>query len=313
MNHKMLGLLLLLHTRLIAQSTSADVELQSVNHYFPKAYNQVGTSQSTSIENFKGVPIFLVEKVVRSSNTVRGQAQFEAFQRGELSETEWRKIKQSYGRDTTALSNRPLRQKINALVGTDKQGRRIVIVDANNNQDFSDDQVLYYPMTLPTIERNKDGLYSSAIHAIYDTLPAIRVETEAFDGSKIITRTAWVKPNPYNDGWTYKNPTENQFHLTLLANEYREGNTTLLGRPLTFVITSGVAGLPYNTQTTTIQISQETAGTTLAGTKTTYRIGQSFILDNHRIEIANLSIKGDKLYLADRGLADGIISKPEEK
>lgn len=313
MNYKMLGLLLLLHTQLIAQSTAVDVELQSVNRYFPKAYNQVGTSQSTSLKDFKGIPIFLVEKVIRSSNTVRGQSQFEAFQRGELSESEWRKIKQSYGRDTTAFSGRPLRQKINALVGTDKQGRRVVVVDANNNQDFSDDQVLYYPMSLPTIERNKDGLYSSAIHAIYDTLPAIRVETEAFDGTKVVTRTAWVKPNPYNDGWTYKDPIENQFHLTLLANEYRQGTTTLLGRPLTFIITSGVAGLPYNTQIATIQISQEPAGSTLAGNKTTYQIGQSFILDNHRIEIDNLSLEGDKLHLADRGLADGIISKPEEK
>ncbi|WP_375446445.1 hypothetical protein [uncultured Fibrella sp.] len=68
-------------------------------------------------------------------------------------------------------------------------------------------------MTLPGIERHKDGYYTNAIHAVVDTLPVVQVQLEAFDGQKIIPRTAWIKPNPYNTGPLYTGSPEGQFHL----------------------------------------------------------------------------------------------------
>ncbi|WP_375446446.1 hypothetical protein [uncultured Fibrella sp.] len=133
---------LLMPVQLLAQSLLIIVPLEAVDTYPGKSYSQVGTRQSTDFTGFKGVPAYLVEEVIRSSNTVKGQSQFEAYQSGKLTANEWRKVKASYGRDTVGLSPTPLRHRINSLVGTDTQGRRVVIVDANNNQDFSDDRVL---------------------------------------------------------------------------------------------------------------------------------------------------------------------------
>ncbi|MFD2574512.1 hypothetical protein ACFSUS_28005 [Spirosoma soli] len=315
MEHKTIAYLLLvfLPALSIAQSKTVEISLKSVDNYFAKAYNQVGTEQSTDLSGFQGIPDYLVERVIRFSNTVRGQSKFEEYQMGKLTPAEWEKAKASCACDTTALSPAPLKQRINTLVGTDKQGRRVVIVDANNNQNFSDDRVLRYPMTLPTIERYKNGFYTHSIHAVYDTLPAVRVQIEAFDGKKIIPRYVWVKPNPYNSGWTYLNPIENQFHLTLLAHEYRSGNGILRGKPVYFIVTSGTAGLPYSSPMATIEIRQDPQALSSALGKPEYRIGQSFILDNHRIEITRISLQGDKLLLTDKGLANATISKPAEK
>lgn len=304
--------LLYLPDQSIAQSTSIEVPLQVIDRYLPKGYSQVGTNQSTDLTGFQGIPDYLVEKVIRSSNTVRGQTQFEAYLNGKITKAEWEKSKATFGSDTLALSSAPLRQRINSLVGTDKQGRRVVIVDANNNQNFGDDRALYYPMTLPAIERNKDGLYMSNIHAVYDTLPAIKVQVEAFDGKKVIPRFVWIKPNPFNDGWTYINPSENQFHLALLAHEYRKGTVTLLGQSLYFTVTT-LPGALYNSQSARVVISQDSLVFSTANSNDSYRIGQSFILNNRLIQITDLSIQGDRLYLTDIGSAGNLIAKPQER
>lgn len=301
---------LLLSAQLLAQPTSITVPLASVDTYPAKSYSQVGTSQSADFTVFKGIPDYLVEKVIRSSNTVRGQSQFEEYQKGKLTAEAWKKVKASYGRDTVGLSPTPLRHRINALVGTDRQGRRVVIVDANNNQDFSDDRVLYYRLTLPEIERHKDGYYTHAIQAVVDTLPAVQVKLEAFDGRKIVPRTAWVKPNPYNTGWLYKRSSEGQFHLSLYAFEYRKGSVLLAGKPLYIVVKSGIAGLPYNTQATTIEISQDEKASSASRDVDVYKLGESFVLNNRRIKIQSVSMAGDKIQLTDVGSAENTLSRP---
>ncbi len=296
-------LFLLLPVQLLAQSSSLAVLLQPVDQD-PNRYNQVGTRHSTDFTGFRGVPDYLIAKAIRSSNTVQGQTAFEAFQKGELSETEWKNTKASLGRDTLLLSPKPLRQRINAVVGTDRQDRRVVIVDANNNQDFSDDRVLHYPMTLP-IERNPNGHYSNRIHAVYDTLPVVQVRVEAFDGKKVVPRMVWIKPNPYNSGWTYPDSSRAQFHLTLLASESRKGTALVAGQSLHFVVTSHVAGLAYNTRGTSIRITnQASQPVSLIPGMTEYRIGEFFFVNNRQFQIVDLSLQGDRLYLADKGLPE---------
>ncbi|NID08672.1 hypothetical protein [Fibrivirga algicola] len=305
--------LLLLPCQLLAQSPAVTVPLEPVDTYLIKAYSQVGTNQTTDFAGFKGIPDYLVEKVIRYANTVRGQSQFEAYQQGKVTAEEWKKNRANLGRDTVGLSPTPIRHRINTLVGTDRQGHRVVIVDANSNCDFSDDRVLTYPMAVP-IPINEKGHYTNAINAVCDTLPAVQVQLEAFDGRRVVPRTAWVKPNPYNSGWTYQDPVQNQFHLSLLAHEYRKGTTILGGQRVYFTVKSGTAGLPYNAQATTVEIRQTEETTTQSWPRTNeYKVGDSFILNNRRIQIQDISVLGDKLQLADVGSAGNTISRPADR
>ncbi|MBO0937310.1 hypothetical protein J2I47_12205 [Fibrella sp. HMF5335] len=297
---KTLFAFLLLSGPVIAQTTIT-VPLEVVNTKHPTLYSQVGTGQSTDLSAFRGVPGNLVEKVLRTANTVRGQASYASFLRGNISQSEWEKTKQGLGQDTTYLSRKPLRHQINTLVGTNTAGQRVLIVDANNNHDFGDDRAFTYPMTLPQIPKQVNGFYDNSIHAVFDTLPAVLVSVEAFDGQQIVQRTVSVKPIPYNTGWTYPDPEQNRFHLSLLANEYRKATTSVLGESVDVLVTT-VPGLPYNTHNVTVELREAGKPVNKLLSQGSFQPGYTFILANHVLEITGISQQGDKLSLLDKGV-----------
>ncbi|MBO0932299.1 hypothetical protein [Fibrella aquatilis] len=290
----------LLTTAALAQTTIT-IPLDIVNAAPPKRYHQVGTGQSNDLSGFRGVPTNLTEKVLRLANTVAGQAAYESFLRGELSEAEWTLKKRQVGSDTIYLSRKPLRQQINTLVGTNAAGQRVLIVDANNNHDFGDDKVFTYPMTLTQIPKRADGFYDNTIHAVFDTLPAVSVQVEAFDGQRIIQRTVSVKPIPYNTGWTYPDPDKTRFHLSLLANEYRQTTTSVLGSPVQVLVTT-VPGLPYNTRAARVELLEAGKPVNKLLAEGNLEQGYTFILANHVLEIKGLSLQGDQLSVIDKGV-----------
>ena len=276
--------------------------LTVVNTPLPKGYIQVGTSQYTDLTRFRGVPANLTEKVLRTAVTVAGQASYESFLRGEIDRATWEQTRKRVGADTIHLSRKPLKQQINTLVGTNTTGQRVVIVDANNNQDFSDDKVLTYALELPQIPKKKDGTFdNTSMHAVLDTLPAVSVIVEAYDGRQIIQRTVWFKPVPYNTGWHYPNPEENRFHLSLLSHEYRQANTVLMGQPVQFLIIT-TPGLGYNTKSARIEIREAGQAVNKLLSEGPYQPGYTFILANHVLEITRLSVQGDQLTILDKGL-----------
>ncbi|MEZ0609671.1 hypothetical protein ACAW74_14230 [Fibrella sp. WM1] len=295
----MLLLLLLLAGPVLAQK-SVNVTLDILNTKPPRHNNQVGTGQTTDLTGFSGVPAGLTEKVLRTHNTIRGQTSYEAFQRGEITPASWEETKRMLGRDTAYLSPKPLRHRINALVGTNVAGQRVVVVDANNNRDFSDDKVLTYAMTLPQIPKTEAGFYSNGIRAVVDTLPAVSVMVESFDGRRIIQRTVSVKPIPYNNGWTYPDPDAARFHLSLLTHEYRQATTRLLGQPVELVITT-IPGLPYNTGAAQVEVREADQPVTKLPIQGSYQPGYAFVVGGHLWEIDRISARGDRLTLLDKG------------
>ena len=299
---KSLAIALVLLTGSLSAQTTINLPLEVINTARPKFYNQVGTSQSTDLTKFRGVPTNLTEKALRTANTISGQAAYESFLRGEIDHIAWEKTKRGLGRDTLQLSSTPLRHQINTLVGTDKAGQRVLIVDANNNRDFSDDKVLTYPMNLPSIAKTEAGFYDTGIHAVFDTLPAVSVIVDSFDGKQIIQRTVSLKPIPYNAGWTYPDPEHNRFHLTLLANEYRQASTSVLGQPVEVFVTT-VPGLAYNTTSASIEVRQAGQLINKIISKRNFQPGYTFTLGDHVLEVTGLSMQGDQLTLVDKGIS----------
>lgn len=280
--------------------TTVNVPLTVANTKPPRYNHQVGTGQTTDLSGFRGVPAGLTEKVLRTHNTIRGQTSYEAFRRGELTQVGWEETKRMLGRDTVYLSPVPLQHRINTLVGTNMAGQRVVIVDANNNHDFGDDRVLTYAMNLPQILKTEAGLYTGAIRAVMDTLPAVSVVVESFDGRKVIRRTVSVKPVPYNNGWLYPDPEMARFHLSLLTNEYRQATTRLLGTPVELVVTT-IPGHPYNTEAAEVEVREADQPITKLPINGRYRPGYAFVVGGHLWEIARISAVGDRLTLLDKG------------
>ncbi len=298
---KILSFALLLLSGSVLAQTTITVPLDIVNAAPPKRYSQIGTGQSSDITAFRGVPTNLTEKVIRTANTASGQSSYELFLRGEMSKADWEQKKRMVGGDTIYLSPTPLKQQINMLVGTNTVGQRVVIVDANSNRDFSDDRAFTYPMILPQIPKSEKGFYDNSIHAVFDTLPAVAVTVEAFDGRQIVQRTVSFKPIPYNTGWTYPKPEENQFHLALLAHEYRQATTTLAGKSVqVFIMTA--PGTPYVLESATIEVSEVGQTPIKRFTHSAFNKDSIFILGDHVLEITGLSRQGDQLTLLDKGV-----------
>ena len=281
--------------------TTITVPLDVINTAPPKRYIQVGTGYSADLTGFRGVPANLTEKALCTANTIRGQTAYESFLRGEMSQTEWGKTKRGLGKDTIFLSHKPLRHQINTLVGTNTTGQRMVIVDANNNHDFGDDRAFIYPLTLSQISKGADGFYDNSIHAVMDTLPAVSAVVESVDNQRIVQRMVSVKPIPYNTGWTYPDPDKTRFHLSLLANEYRQTTTLVLGKPIQVLVTT-VPGQAYNTRSVTIELHEAGQPVNKLLSRGNYEPGYTFILADHVLEIMELSLQGDKLTLLDKGL-----------
>ncbi|GAA4412566.1 hypothetical protein GCM10023187_39880 [Nibrella viscosa] len=255
----------------------------------------MATSISFDFSGFRGVPNDLTEKAICYGNTIPGQTKYEEYLQRKITKEEWQQFKVSAGHriDTTLLSPQPIKHRINTLIGKDKQGRRVVIVDANNNQDFSDDQVLYYFMTLPCVERNEKGHYTrAAIKEVLPTMPTVKVNLEAFDGKKVVQRTVWIRPNPYNDGTTYADTTLNRYHLDMIDLAYHRGVATILGRQFTFEV---------RPTPTLIYTKWRSDFIIYPSDEPLRKMGGWFTVDGHRIEIAGISVQGDKLTLIDRG------------
>lgn len=294
--------LLVLAGSVVAQTT-INLPLQVINTALPKSYSEVGTGQSTDFTKFQGLPSGLTEKVIRTANTIPGQAMYESFLRGETDKTTWEQTKRGLGSDTLQLSPEPIRHQINTLVGTNMAGQRIVIVDANNNHDFGDDRMFTYPIHLPAIPKTALGFYNNSIHAVFDTLPSVSVLVESFDRQQIVQRIVSVKPIPYNTGSTYHNLEENRFHLALLAHEYRHAKTLLLGKPIE-VIVLAVPGFAYNTKSVRVEVLEDGRPVNKLMSRGSFRPGYTytFILADHVMEISGVSLQGDQLTLLDKGV-----------
>jgi thiol-disulfide isomerase/thioredoxin len=102
------------------------------------------------------------------------------------------KIK-DYDIDTAKLSKSPLKTYIPILVKI-KNGRKIIIVDSNNNHDFSDDDLINYSFKIEKL-----------FYENYDNINAFRVRFEKLEGYKINNYFMDFKLKPFDSAYTYKN------------------------------------------------------------------------------------------------------------
>ena len=294
---------------LLAQPNVTDISLRPVVDYASNSVREIGTEQSVDFSGFRGIPDYLTEKVLCSARTIAGQVKYDEFLSGKISKTEWEAFQETHRINTGLLSPRPIKHRINTLVGFDQQGRRVVIVDANNNQDFSDDQVLYYRDNLPEIPRSANGSYrDDSMNAVYTTMPAVNVSLQTFDGQKTISRTLWIKPNPYRTGFIYSDTTLNRHHLSILDLESRKGTATILGESFDFVVNGGPT-IGYTPESTIIYAYSRDATGSSTRLKGEYRLYQSMNVKGHRIQFTGISTLGDRLQVTDQGTAADLVLK----
>jgi hypothetical protein len=265
---KTLAALLLLAAPALAQKTIV-VPLEAVNSQYPNANVMLGTKLLSAKSVFTGVPDQVTDYVVRAATPNGG----------------------TVGR------------VINMLVGTNRAGQRVIIVDTNHNHDFGDERLLTYQMELPQIPKLENGFYSRAIRAVTDTLPAVSMEVDVPDGQGLLSRRVSFKPVPYNTGWTYPDPIEQRTHVSLLISDYRQGTVTLAGTPVrVWLVTAPLS--PFASRQTTLNWHEvEQPDKRLREGFSIYEPGYSFTVANRQFEVTAISPAGNQLTVVDKGEA----------
>ena len=245
--------------------------------------------------SFRGLPDTLTRYVIRSASTLVEQDLYERYQQGNLSQKQWLLFKPQL--DLTRISKKPIRQVINCLVGLTKTGQKVVVVDQNNNQDFSDDTVLTYPPLLG-VARQK-GQYLASINSIVDTLPIIKVQTEIFEKGQIKTLTWLIKPNPYNRVEVYSDTTLADLHIELHNCTHQEGKVTLAGSSYRFAISNVSVSPVYRPADIEVKRASGSENFPIdSDNAPSYQISQTLDLGRQSYKLLGVSYLGDTLYLS---------------
>lgn len=286
------------------------VPLIRVNSSQPFAIVSNSTNILLDQNSFLGLPDTLVRYVIRSLSTLDEQELDERYQHGEISVQAWRKKRTKI--DSTKLRKHPFNHTIVALVGITRSQKKVVVVDQNNNHDFRDDRVLFYP--IPTeIPRDK-GRYLTPISTYKYRLPTVSVRTEVIDKGSIHSVSWLVRPNPYNRVELYTDTTLADVHLDYQSCTHFEGEIYLKGKKCRFAVTNNNVSPVFPVEHVEIKVATSNEIFTMDDdVKPAYHIGQSFFLGNQAYEFINISYLGDTLYLANKGFfAKEIGNRPNQ-
>lgn len=116
---------------------------------------------------YRNVPKNIDEYVVRSLPLQRNQYLWNSYLDKKIPKEQFEELINYYKIDTTKLSDSNIDCEVLFLIGT-KEGKRVIIVDSNNNEDFGDEKILEYEYPLSN-EKLKE---------IENTLPTISTQYE---------------------------------------------------------------------------------------------------------------------------------------
>lgn len=116
--------------------------------------------------------------------------------------------------DTLQLSTTLVKSHVGILSGV-KGSKKRIIVDVNNNHDFSDDAAFEYDMTDSTYLKDQTD---------YSFYPTLNVQFESFKNGKISPATAYLKVRPFDEAYGYKNPVDLQRAVYVTRFYYKTGN-----------------------------------------------------------------------------------------
>ena len=125
-----------------------------------------------------------------------------------------------YKIDTTKLTYVNVDCEILILIG-DQNNKRVIIVDSDNDEDFSDENINEYDYPL-SLEKQKE---------IAQNLPVILTQYEYYENGKVQKKSIKMKPSPYKRSLSISfntdNEVEKKFFLFVSFPEYKKGVISL--------------------------------------------------------------------------------------
>jgi len=172
------------------------------------------TIPSTKIlsDSCKGCPSYNLRRL--SAVIIdRGQYIFNEYTGGRRSRELFLKELTHYKIDTNKLSRNEIKSSVQIFCGL-RGNKKEIIVDANNDNDFSNDIIYEFDTTRTSRTYSGDTL---------ETLPLIRVRYQTVLNNKTISKYTYIRLKPYDDSYRYKNDLDRRLNVYTMNSISKEG------------------------------------------------------------------------------------------
>ncbi len=226
------------------------------------------------------------------------QYHYDRFKKGLISEDDLMKRLVS-PTDTLALSKTIIKHRVGIFTGL-KGKDKLVIVDANNNYNFSDDKILQFDTAYYA---NKNS------YKILDSLPMVEMKYEMFTGVNVQTGTNNFKIAAYDSHFSYQNDMDRKLDVFYLNNDYNLGKLN---------INDKYFGFEIDTRKNTLVLPLDSMKSKyLKKDNFTYQINEKFTANGSIFSVFKISRLRDTLFLKNWGKGDvvegnklGMLSRP---
>jgi thiol-disulfide isomerase/thioredoxin len=244
------------------------------------------------------IPPELRDVRIRSFDLQPAQTYYAQYRAHALSKDQFRTYLQETGVDTLQLLKKDsFRHQVAVLAGYRQEAELTLIVDANNNQDFTDDAPHYYPLNLT----------KAAELAAMKTLPAVRAHYDYFDGRTIVPRTTVLVLNPYKGSLQVTLSTtdliEKKLVLRVSVPNYQAGTVTLQRKLYRVALSNDFTASTYTKANSKLLLTPSSGQWPTTKDTPAYRVGDIITLEHNQYRFASVSLWGDTIRLESLGYA----------
>lgn len=196
-------------------------------------------------------------------------------------------IKQ-YDIDTTLLCSKSIRSFVSVFSGL-KNAKKIVVLDANNDGDFTNDTL--YEFDTLTTEKYYRG-------DTLDLAPLIKVRYESFDRGKIVSKYTFLRIIPYDLAYSYPNDLDRKLNVYFMPFVHREGKFHIGENNFKVSLMYSPKGHmeDYRMFYLTIQKTEKEYNYSEAA-----QVGETIVVDNHVFKAVACNREGSELRLLYEG------------
>ena len=271
-----------------ANSMGQNTDILTVVLQNKKTSYRVGQITPTRVlsnikETYAGLPKDVDRYEISVIDMQLKQSIYSRFLSGEMDSARYNLLSKMYQIEDSAYSKNFVNQGIKVFSAL-KGSKKIIICDSNNNNDFSDDSVQVFDISL----RNK--------RISLDSLTPFVVNYEYFYKNQILKKTSWIKLRPFDVSYMIKDSVKKLLLVVCSIAEHHKALTEIKGKYFTITLPGTLfKGGDYKTAPVIFTDSldnKESAITPLP------RIGEQFVLnENVKAKILSISEFGDTLKL----------------
>ncbi len=185
------------------------------------------TLQKDSIANYKGIPTNLKNHKIGHIIFQRSQYLYWKYQNKNLDKKGLIERLGNTIEDTLSLSLNHVKCYVTILVGL-RGNKKIIIIDTNNNDNFSDEVAMEYDLNNILKEYHRDSTLA--------LVPAYKVNYEVFKNNTIHNRVKWLKIVPYDDSYSYNDTLIQKLTVYGIGFDHKEGTFKIKNKNFKIVI-----------------------------------------------------------------------------